>query len=357
MTYDPTTDEGNNAPIVWVDGEGITHYRASALGGCTTALIIVRSGFESLAPPKSMQERWNEGHLHEPDIVRRANTEYGLEVFAKDPATNKQWAVCVPVSDTIVIDGHTDGKVVGHILDVEDPDAVYPGEERGFEAKTMSSEAYKRWVKMTWEERWRAYPGYAMQLTVYGRGMGVDRFVYGVKDKEAGTVTMEAVDGLPYDWNLIKAKIAQVEAHVRQGLPIPEECFPKKQWPCPVYYIGPCGEDKRDTLAERENEIVLALAVTYDQNRDAENIAKKAKETARDEIKKHLPEGGKFDVEGWKIAFTKRTSKGSSPVERFDMEQFVADHPELAEQYTTTEQVETWTTEKVNVTAPRASKS
>jgi hypothetical protein len=373
MGDEASYDEGNDKPLVWTDGQGVTHYRASALGGCTTAAIIVRSGFTPMAPPKSMQDRFNEGHLHEPDIVRRANTEFGLEVFAKDPATNRQYEVQVPVTTTVVIDGHTDGKCLGMVTDepdywntgrgteFEDSDlmTLAPGEFRVFEAKTMSHAAFTRWVKMSWAERWAAYPGYAKQMTVYLAGMslldGVDyeKWVYAVKNKESGQVIVEPGIGYPYSLPAIKAQVLGIEAHVRQGLPIPEACHPGSQWPCPVYYIGPCGDDNRTTLDERQAEVVVALGVTYQEAKEREAEAKRAKEIARDEIKKHLPDGGKFDADGWKVAFSKRRSKGTVSQERFDMERFLADHPDLAEQYTTTEEVEQWTSERLTVTPPK----
>ena len=238
MADEATHDEGNNKPMVWVGDDGVAHYRASALGGCTTAMILVRSGFTAMAPPKSMQDRFNEGHLHEPDIVRRANTEFGLEVFAKNPTTKKQWEIQVPVTPTVTIEGHTDGYCLGRLAhETYDIDDDYiDGETRLFEAKTMSEQAFKRWESMTWEQRWIAYPGYAKQLTAYLAGLSLllgvdlDGWVYGVKNKESGRILMESGRGHPYPLATIKAQVLGIEAHVRQGLLVPDQCQPKAQW-------------------------------------------------------------------------------------------------------------------------------
>lgn len=354
----PLRDEDLDKPMVWVDDDGVAHYRASALGGCETAMIAVRSGFQAMAPPKTMQDRFNEGHLHEPDIVRRANTEFGLEVFAKDPATGKQWTVQVPVTSRAVINGHTDGKCLGTILDSHgDPLEDWPHHDtfRVFEAKTMSDAAFKRWEAMTWEQRWVAYPGYAKQMTCYVTGMsiidGVDYedWVYAVKNKESGQILIEPGHGLPWPLDDIKGQVLRIEAHVRQGLPFPDVCLPRSQWPCPVYYVGPCGNDTRASLDERVEEIVEALAVTYDEARDAEKVAKAARQQARNEIVKHLDDG-KFETPSWKVTYTERAKTGTTNVERFNMEQFVADHPDLAEKYNETEEVETWSSERLTIT-------
>jgi hypothetical protein len=369
----PEAENFNDRPTVTVDDDGIAHYRASGLGGCDVALILLRSGFGAMAPPEAMQKRFNEGHLHEPDIVRRANTEFGLEVFAKDPATDKQWRVSVPVTATVVIDGSTDGTCVGMLPD--EPDywnersdefehgdemTLAPGERRVFEAKTMSSAAFKKWRAMTWPQRWAEYPGYAKQLTIYLRGMSIltgepcNKWVYAVKDKESGEILIEPGIGEPYPWASIVAQLMGVEAHVRNGLPIPESCYPKRSYPCPVFYAGPCGDDERNSLDGREAEVVAELGITLKRAQAREAEAKQAYVTARDEIKKHLPEGGKFDAaDGWKVAFSKKEKTGTTTVETFDMERFVLEHPDLAEEYTTTEEKDKWSQERLTVTPPK----
>lgn len=358
MADDAAPDEGNDKPTVWVNDEGIAHYRASGLGGCTAAMIALRQGFTAMAPPKSMQDRYNEGHLHEPDIVRRANTEFGLEVF------NRQREVEVWVSPTAVIVGHIDGEVVGWLPEEIELGLHRMGDappHRLFEAKTMSDAAFKKWMSMSWPERWGIYHGgYAKQLTVYLAGTGLASAVYAVKNKESGKVVMEAVPGPPLDLNQIKVQVFGVEAHVRQGLPLPEVCD-VRQFPCPVFYLGPCGDDERETLDDRKAEVVLALAQTYEAAKANEVIAKQAKEKARDEIKRHLGDAGKFAAEGWKVTYSKRELKGTKTVEieEFDLAQLRADHPDLCEQYTTTttQEVEEWSSERLTVTPPKQAKS
>lgn len=345
---DEVEDEGNNKPMVHFE-DGVWWYRASALGQCTTAMIAVRSGFAAMAPPKKMQDRFNEGHLHEPDIVRRANTEFGLEIF------DRQKTVEVMVTDTVGIRGHIDGTALGWLEGEQHPDdyGLVPTERRTFEAKTMSGPAFKRWRDMEWDERWRAYPGYAKQLTVYCAALGLTDSIYAVKDKESGEMLVEPVYGLPWGMTAIKTQILAIEAHVRRGDPIPDSCT-VKSWPCPVYYIGPCGEDQRESLGDREKEIVTALGQTLKRASGDKAAAEKVYVDARDAIKKHLPDGGKFNAaDGWKVTFTKRELKGTEPVARFDMTQFAADHPELIEEYTTTEEVEQWTSERLTVTPPK----
>lgn len=338
-------------PMVYLDDEDRTIFRASALGQCQTAMIALRMGFSAMKPPKSMQDRFNEGHLHEPDIVKRANTEYGIEVF------NTQRTVVWWVTDTIGIKGHIDGEGVGWLEDEvdEDWDPANPP-HRLFEAKTMSEQAFRWWVDHDWNERWAKYPGYARQWTVYGHATELDEGLYAVKNKESGQLLIEATPTQVVPLPLIKATVVGVEAHVRQGLPLPDDCKPRKSWPCPVFYVGPCGYDERDSLAERESEVVTELAITYARAGHAEKAAKAAKKKARDEIVSHLPaEGGKFDADGgWKVALTAKTLRGTESV--FNEEQFAEEHPDLYEEFKT-KQVEKWTNETLRVTPPKEGKS
>lgn len=341
--WDVTEEDNGNKPPVYLDDEGRAIYRASALGMCTTALIAVRSGFEAMRPPDSMQRRFDEGHLHETNMVQRLNTEYGIEVF------NREREVTVWITPTLGIRGHIDGEGVGLLPDEREAGLFPPDLHRAIENKTMSSLAYKDWLSMTWEQRWAKYPGYAMQSTVYGVGTGLDQQLYCVKDKESGQMTVEVLDLPCYPMAKIKAKVLGIEAHVRQGQPLPESCD-KRSWPCPVFYVGPCGEDKRDMLAEREGEVVLALAHTYQDAKEREIAAKKAKETARDEIKKHLPDGGKYDApEGWKINWAKPRKTGTKSV--FDEERFREEHPDLYAEYL--EEKDSWSKGSLTVTPPK----
>lgn len=341
--WDVTDEDNGNKPPVYVDDEGRAIYRASALGLCTTALITVRSGFEAMPPPESMQRRFDEGHLHEDNMVLRLNTEYGIEVF------NREREVTVWLTPTLGIRGHIDGEGIGLLPD--ERGLGLPPQHRRIENKTMSSSAFKEWSNMDWDARWKKYPGYAMQNTVYGIGTGLDEVLYVVKDKESGQMLVEVTDTICYPWALIKAKVLGIEAHVRQGLPLPDTCD-VRSFPCPVFYVGPCGEDKRDSLAEREGEIVLALARTYQDAKEREAAAAKAKTTARDEIKKHLPDGGKFDApEGWKVSYTKSKKNGTTLV--FDEERFREDHPDMYADYL--QEKDKWTQERLTVTPPKGS--
>ncbi len=342
-----TAEDNGNKPAVYTDDEGRTIYRASALAMCRTALIAVRSGFEPMAPPDSMQRRFDEGHLHESNMVQRLNTEYGIEVF------NREREVELEITPTLIVRGHIDGEGVGW-LDFQDDELRGLGGEtphRLVENKTMSSLAYKEWVASTWEQRWKKYPSYAIQSTVYGEATGIRQQLYCVKDKESGQMHVEVLDLPCYPLALVKAKVLGIEAHVRQGLPLPEDCD-ARSWPCPVFYLGPCGEEQRDTLDERRDEVVQALANTYDEQKRIEANAKKAKEQARDEIKKHLGDAGKYDTsQGWKVAWSKGTT-GSKEV--FDEETFKAEHPDLYEQFITT--VPTRSHGALTVTPPKKTK-
>lgn len=344
-----TAEDNGNKPAVYTDDAGRTIYRASALAMCRTALIAVRSGFEPMAPPDSMQRRFDEGHLHESNMVQRLNTEYGIEVF------NREREVELEITPTLVIRGHIDGEGVGFL----DTEADFYLRQSGVEAphrlvenKTMSSLAYKAWLAMTWEERWKKYPSYAIQSTVYGEATGLRQQLYCVKDKESGQMHVEVLDLPCYPLALIKAKVLGIEAHVRQGHPLPEECD-VKSWPCPVFYLGPCGEDRRDTLDERRDEVVQALANTYQDQKTIEAQAKKAKETARDEIKRHLGEAGAYDTsQGWKVSYRegKTTTK-----QVLDIERLQADHPDLFEQYLV--ETSSTTAGALTVTPPKEKKS
>lgn len=340
-----SAEDNGNKPAVYTDEQGRTIYRASALAMCRTALITIRSGFEPMAPPDSMQRRFDEGHLHEANMVQRLNTEYGIEVF------NREREVELWLTPTLGIRGHIDGEGVGYLAE-EYGDNAGPPEHRLIENKTMSSLAYKAWLTMTWEERWKKYPSYAIQSTVYGEATGLRQQLYCVKDKESGQMHVEVLDLPCYPLALVKAKVLGIEAHVRQGLPLPEECD-VKSWPCPVFYIGPCGEERRDTLDERIDEVVQALVNTYQDQKEIEANAKKAKETARDEIKKHLGDAGKYDTsQGWKVAF----NKGKTTTKQvLDVERLQAEKPDLFEEYLTDKT--TTTSGSLVVTPPKTKES
>lgn len=283
---------GQDKAIVWVDGEGVAHYRASALSACQNALLMARLEYQGTAAPEWMQERFDQGHVFEPMILNRV-ASYGNVIYAQQDTTEMQ---CGPGA---VVSGHIDGLMRGD--DVGDEDGKYtaflthyngfpttqrmeiPGGFAVIDAKAFATSTWERWKSQAWE----AFPYYAWQQVIYGLSVeaaGVIMAVYHKTDDEVagGEATCDGELRIEY-WDLDKIgvtkvdiikKVLQVERLAKEG---PEAIFRDecsvRMFPCPFWSWHP--EDDKRKLAT-EGMDVEVLATLAEARIDADRRVKQA---------------------------------------------------------------------------------
>lgn len=267
---------------VAVGEDGTVTYRASALGdGCTRALVLSRLGYDERPPPQQMQERYNEGHLHEGAVLGRMREE-GWTIW------DEQATVTLMVSGKIRVVGHIDAK--GALVTKT---GNVGGEARIVEVKTQSKDEFAKFEKDGWEGG--LWPRYKWQLSCYMLATGLPAVVVR-KDRNSGTIRPEWVDEPFYTLAQIRARVLSVEMLAADGIG-PEECGPERIWPCPFYYMP--GHDgaidrtisksgtvpvPRRMLVGEEAKVVDRLARRHTIAAANEKSAREAKDSAKRDL-------------------------------------------------------------------------
>lgn len=245
-------------PSVQHDDEtGDWFIRASALGGCTRALIAAGRGLEGEPTPDWMQEKFDEGHANEPIIAAMALDRTGGVRIVAEPG--KQHPVelgfnlheGIPPLPSIIVSGTLDDLVM------EDRDIVrWTHPDHGYEYKALGPsycDKIRAAIRGTdnpdeWAARVLAVlpANYAWQLSaymhgaaqVYGKMLAVKLFV-GVKNDEG--VVIEVME--PFVFHEPPHSLAEIEARVRAVVGLAADLgaeFPKcdvNQYPCPFYLL------------------------------------------------------------------------------------------------------------------------
>lgn len=270
---------------VTVEEDGTVVYRASALGGeCTRALVLSRLGYDERPPPPDMYRRFQEGHLHEEDVMRRMREE-GWTIW------DEQATVTLMVSGKIRVVGHIDGK--GAIVGEGREHHVSLGniEPRIVEVKSQSKDEFAAFDAKGWESG--IFPKYKWQLSVYMLATGLPAVLVR-KDRNSGQIKLEWVDEPFYDLRAIRSRVLSVEMLAADGIG-PEECGPGTIYPCPFFYMPGHGAGSkvartskdgvvpvaRRVLAGEEAKKLDRLARTHEMARSNEKVAKDAKDSAR----------------------------------------------------------------------------
>lgn len=227
-----------------MEGSGPFIYRASELGGCVKALTAKRMGYEPIPYPESLTTIFAEGNLHEEAVVRSL-VDGGNKVW------NQQLEVNLPITSSVVVQGHIDGLV-------NDDNADWL-----LEIKSMSSDRFKEYKRLGW-----ATPGliqkYKWQVSAYMIATSLP-LMFVVKDRNAGTILSDKVMTPFYSEVEIRARVLGIEALSRVGLPA--ECD-VRIWPCPVSYLH---DDEVEVMEDAEIDL---LARQYKDAKAKENVAK-----------------------------------------------------------------------------------
>jgi hypothetical protein len=214
-----------NKPSCYYEGTKLV-IRASAFGSCIGSLVRAAMGQTPDAPPKFMQEKFDQGHDNEPIILRKL-TESGLTL--EDDWTledrygalvDGQVEIDLPIGDNIIIRQHFDG--FGH--DADGWNCFV--EAKAFAPSTM--EAYKR-------AGIYYLPQYPWQVAIAMASTGLPcLYAVGEKDDEGVVqdVGVHIIDEAPYDLADIKARAFRIYGYVTQDTvpPCDFSMFPCGYW-------------------------------------------------------------------------------------------------------------------------------
>lgn len=294
-------------------------YRASSSGQCVRAMVAAAMG-EQEVRGKDRQELMSrsaeEGNLHEPAIVEDLKKAGWTFVTTQETVT-------VKVLPGVIIRGHTDGRAVAPSgFEYEggewSPSGDFSGVEHGVEIKTMSTKQYAKWSS----GKFKNFAGYAAQLTSYMTATGLP-FLYVVKRREDGMMSIIRVETPPVPFSTIKKKIIVAEKYrrrneVKKGTEWPP--CDQSTWGCPFFYLHDEDQANLETedLNEDEQAIVDELVRKFVQWKRIEEAGKDAEKRRKDAQKDLLNMMGDRKVvtavgeDGVKLKVTQSSGGGST---------------------------------------------
>lgn len=266
----PAAGDRDDRHIVYAE-DGRWVYRASALGGCRTALVAARLGL----PPV--------GGV--PEAVRRAAADGWRweEVVATEMAlVRRQETVELAVSDDIFVRGHIDGLVV-----TDEGELMC----RLVEVKTVSGEV--GWRSLA--DALAAQPRWRLQIAAYAAGLGLHRVRLVVVDRRTGERTV--LDGPAPDAAEVVERVREVE-EIAASTSLPADADCGEPW-CRYRYLH--ADDRTDAtdmedVAEAYFELSRQLAVVQ-----------KAKDAVRDRL---VALGkGRYVTPSWHVTVSRYSSR------------------------------------------------
>lgn len=270
-------------------------------------MTAVRLGYDTIPPPDSMQDRFNDGHLHEPDILRRMEETYGLS------PVHQQLEVTLPIRPGLAVRGHIDC-LVNH--------PTY-----GWcvaDAKALAESGWTTWKSTHFD----TFPYYAWQMSVYAYALAEEfgepkgrplPILMAVKNKNASKMVIDEGDYFlepPRTLTEIKARVELM--HGFTSLP---PCD-RKQWPCSTNYL--CDEVAH--VGVTDSPAIDQAAKEYVRAVNAEKAAKGDKSQARERIVSLLRTAGETSVNTGAV-IVKLSTKTRKSV---DKAKFAAAHPGIA---------------------------
>lgn len=261
--------------IVQVVGDRVV-YRASALGGCTKALIAARVGFDAL-DPKVKPEFFEAGNRAE-DAWFKTATAQG-RVFE-----GQQMEVTLQLTQNIAVVGHLDG--------IEDLNSSVMWDQT-IEVKSMSD---AEWRKVNWQRVWD-HPGliqkYKWQMSVYIHAREGRPLLAVFYNRDTAETKEFLVKDAFYTVDDIRARVLAIEVAAREA-ELPVLCD-KPSYPCPYFYLH------EDALPEELADPELqALAGQYHKAQQDEKVAKAVKDQTKQSLMKNLGVG-KYESGEWKV--------------------------------------------------------
>lgn len=225
-----TVETSDNRSAVYQDEEtGLWVFRGSGLGSCFSHLVRCGLGYTPAAPPANLLDRFQEGNVAEPVILKWLNDHGGVRVeddwYLEDRYTvvDGQVELEIPVGKTAVIRLHPDG--IGTIYKTTEEDRAQ-GMETGsnvvLEAKAFGPDYYKKWKR----EGIEGFPFYRWQVSAEIAASGFPCvFIIGQKD-EKGVVYSDACERFyipepPVPLPQLKLRVMRVLKAIEDG-DIPE---------------------------------------------------------------------------------------------------------------------------------------
>jgi hypothetical protein len=291
VTYDPTDPD---RPAAYVDDDGVLVLRASAITQCTRLLVGVAEGWEQKQPPDSIQRRFDDGHLHEQDILKRTAEKY------KGELTVSPVACSLPIlPGKVRIEGSGDAMLEALVGFAE--------HEAGLcllEAKSMAKSAWGDWKL----KRFGAFESYAWQASIYqvavGRSYGLNHpmpLVMACKNKDSGEIDYLPVPSPPVQMSRIRMRAIEVYKawqKVRSDLAAIERMMcDRTTYPCPLYYIHESREEKKAAKVKaqgpKEDTTLELLMRRYLSAQQAEAAATNLKRSLANEIRAYCERLGR----------------------------------------------------------------
>lgn len=318
--------------------------RASALGGCVTAMVAVGLGYESRKGPALQESRAKEGELHESDVIRRLR-EAGVVVISA------QKEVVLPVTNNLVIVGHIDGEAIPESVQLVGAElAILPANGAVFDAKSQSKDQWEDFERRGWDSGY--FPKYKWQFSVYMHALGLPGLL-ARKNRNDGRVEYQFIPEPFYTVAEIRARALEVYSWIVRG-ELPPSCV-TKQFPCPVYYLH---ED--EVFEEVPDEDLAAWAEQYDKDKRESKVIEERLKRTRGSLRKALGltlnEDGTVSEKkgvtamGWRVSFYNQRNSPSTDWQKVYAALGVS-REEFDEQYKT--QTES---ERLRVTAPKQDK-
>lgn len=187
------TETTHDRPDVTMQ-DGIPHYRMSSLGTCIRGLVAARLGIPPSPPSDTQQQTMDEGHLHEPDVLRRLG-EDGWQINDTQR----------PVTLDIMQAGELAARLTGHV----DAVGVDPGANgdphRVLEVKSASKDSWAKWMA----KRFDHMPRYRWQAAAYSAA-SLMSVVIACKNRNDGRIDVWEPDELP-SLDEITQRVLEVE--------------------------------------------------------------------------------------------------------------------------------------------------
>lgn len=296
--------------IVRVDEDtGKVVIRASALGGCITAMAAVGLGYESRKGPAIQESRAKEGELHEGDIVTRMEKK-GIAIL------DRQREVLLPITNNVTVVGHIDGIALpnfaqlvgdedGDLTLLTDPGAVFDG-------KSQSKDQWDEFERRGWDSGY--FPKYKWQFSVYMQALQLPGLL-ARKNRNDGRIEYQYIPEPFYTVSEIRARALEVYSWIVRG-ELPPSCV-TKQFPCPVYYLH------EDEVFEEVPDVDLAAwAEQYDRDKKAAKVLEERLKTTRNALRKalglELTDTGEVSEKkgvtalGWRVSFYNQKNSPST---------------------------------------------
>jgi len=215
----------SDAPSVYTKN-GIIYVRASAFGSCVRKLWAVYDGVQPMEHTDKTKRVFEEGHLHEAAVTEQL-TQEGYVIHGD------QHVVDLPIlKNRLHIVGHIDG-FINMGTSTEYDQSEYGSEDRLWECKSMSRNAFDDWTKKRFDYR----PGYAWQLAIYMLGTETLQAHYSVKRRDDGVIDTMLIAEPPKSMTEIRSRALTIYNVLRNGEMPDCDVDGGQKWFCEYWFL------------------------------------------------------------------------------------------------------------------------